>query len=97
MPFGLLVLFCYEREYMCLSGDKNANITLAFDSTSRYQDGLLNINPYFQGMANQISSHALQLNIPNASDFNASCLDLHFIRFTRVCSHVTSINDRNKC
>ena len=38
-----LLLFCYERDFMTsLSGDKQANITEAFNSTSRYLDDLLN-------------------------------------------------------
>ena len=40
-----LFLFCYERDFMMsLSGDKDAEIIEAFNSTSRYLDGQLNIN-----------------------------------------------------
>ena len=47
-------------------------------STSRYLDDLLNIdNPYFEGMVNQIYPSELQLNKANASDTEASFLDLH--------------------
>ena len=50
-----LFLFCYERDAMTslsvmtsLSDVKQAEIIEAFNSTSRYLDGLLNIdNPYF--------------------------------------------------
>ena len=38
-----------------LSNDNHADIIKAFNSTSRYLDGLLNIgNPYIEGMVNQI-------------------------------------------
>ena len=38
-----------------LSDVKQAEIIEAFNSTSRYQDGLLNIdNPYFEGIVNRI-------------------------------------------
>ena len=40
-----LFLFCYERDFMMsLSGDKDAEIIEAFNSTSRYLDGQLNID-----------------------------------------------------
>ena len=40
---------------LSLSGDKQAEIIEAFNSTSRYVDDLLNIdNTYFDGMVNQI-------------------------------------------
>ena len=38
-----------------LSNDNQADIIEAFNSTSRYLDGLLNIdNPYFEGIVNHI-------------------------------------------
>ena len=51
-----LFIFCYERNFMTsISGDIQADIIEAFNSTSRYLDDLLNIdNPYFEGMINQI-------------------------------------------
>ena len=51
-----LFLFCYERNFMTsLSNDNQADIIVAFKSTSRYLDDLLNIdNPFFEGMVNQI-------------------------------------------
>ena len=51
-----LFLFCYERDFMTsLSGDNQADIIEAFNSTSRYLDDLLNIDSaYFEGMVNQI-------------------------------------------
>ena len=53
-----LFLFCYERDLMTsLSDDNQADITEAFNSTSRYLDDHLHIdNPYFEGMVNQISN-----------------------------------------
>ena len=39
-----LFLFCYERDLMMsLSDDKQADIIEAFNTTSRYLDGILNI------------------------------------------------------
>ena len=51
-----LLLFCYERDFINdLSSDNQADVSKAFNSTSRYSDDLLNIdNPYFEGMVNQI-------------------------------------------
>ena len=46
-----------------------------FSSTSRYLDGLLNIdNPYFERMVNQIYRPELQLNKANTSDTEAPFL-----------------------
>ena len=40
-----LFLFCYERDFMMsLSVDKQADIIMAFNTTSRYLDDILNIN-----------------------------------------------------
>ena len=74
-----LFLFCYERDFMTsLSEVKQAEITVAFKSTSRYLDDLLNIdNPYFEGMVNRIYPPELQLNEANTSDIEAPFLDLH--------------------
>ena len=61
-----------------LSDDNKADITEAFNSTSRYLDNFLNIdNPYFEGMVNQIYPPELQLNKANTSDTEAPLLDLH--------------------
>ena len=74
-----LFLFCYERDFMTyLSDVKQAEITKAFKSISRYLDDLLNIdNPYFEGMVNRINPPELQLNKANTSDKAAPFLDLH--------------------
>ena len=64
-----LFLFCYERDLMKdLSNDKQADISKAFNSTSRYLDDLLNTeNPYFEGIVNQIYQPELQLTEANTS------------------------------
>ena len=71
-----LFLFCYERDFMTShSGDNQADIIEAFNSTSRYLDDLLNIdNPYFEGIINQIYPPELQLNNANTSDTEAPFL-----------------------
>ena len=42
-----LFLFCYERDFMSLSDDKQADVIDAFNTTSRYLDDILNINKVF--------------------------------------------------
>ena len=46
-----LFLFCYERDFiMSLSEEKQSKVIVAFSSTSRYSDYLLNIdNTYIDG------------------------------------------------
>ena len=40
-----LFLFCYERDFILfLSGDKQADVIDAFNTTSRYVDDILDIN-----------------------------------------------------
>ena len=40
-----LFMFCYERDFiMSLSDNKQADVIDAFNATSRYLDGILNIN-----------------------------------------------------
>ena len=74
-----LFLFCYERDFMLsLSEDNQSDVIEAFNSTSRYLDGLLNIdNNFFDSMVNRIYPSELQLNKANVSDTEASFLDLH--------------------
>ena len=62
-----------------LSGDTPADVTEAFNSTSRYLHDLLNIdNPYFEKkMVTQIYPAELQLNKSNTSVTEAPFLDLH--------------------
>ena len=55
-----------------VSGDNQSHIIVAFNSTSRYLDDLLNIDkPYFEGRVNQIDPPELQLNKANTSDTEA--------------------------
>ena len=74
-----LFLFCYETDFMnSLSGDKQADVIDAFNTTSRYLDDILNINNvYFDNMVSQIYPSGLQLNKANTSDAEAAFLDLH--------------------
>ena len=61
-----------------LNHANQADVIDAFNSISRYIDGLLNIdNPYFEGTANKIYSPELQLNNANTTDTKAPFLDLH--------------------
>ena len=63
---------------MSLSGDKQADVIDAFNTTSRYLDDILNINNvYFDNMVSQIYPSELQLNKANTSDTEAAFLDLH--------------------
>ena len=65
-----LFLFCYERDFIkSLSRENQADISEAFNSTSRYLDNLWNIdNIYFDQMMDRIYPTELQLNRANASD-----------------------------
>ena len=73
-----LLLFCYERDFMMsLSGDKQADVIDAFNTTSRYLDDILNVNVYFDNMVGQIYPSELLLDNVNTSDTEASFLDLH--------------------
>ena len=58
-----LSLLCNERDFILSLFDNNqADIVESFNSTSRYLDGLLNIdNPYFEQMVSQIYPTELQL------------------------------------
>ena len=72
-------LFCYKRDFMLsLSEDYHSGVIEAFNSASRYQDDLLNIdNNFFDIMVNRIYPLERQLNKANVSDAEASFLDLH--------------------
>ena len=74
-----LFLFCYERGLvLSLSEDNQSDFIEAFNSTSRYLDGLLDIdNNFFDSMVNHIYPSELQLIKANVSDAEASFLDLH--------------------
>ena len=45
-----MILFCYERAFiLSLSDNNQTDIIEAWNSTSRYLDGLINFdNPYFE-------------------------------------------------
>ena len=61
-----------------LSKDNQSDVNEAFNSTFRYLDDLLNIdNNFFDSTVNRIYPSELQLNKANASDTEASFLDLH--------------------
>ena len=63
---------------MSLSADKDVEIIEAFNSKSRYLDGVLNFDStYFDGMVSQIYPSELPLNKANSSDTEAAFLDLH--------------------
>ena len=64
---------------MSLSDNKQDDIIDAFNTTSRYLDGILNINNvYFDTMLGQIYHSELQLNkAAYTSDTKAAFLDLH--------------------
>ena len=59
-----LFLLCYERDFMMsLSDDKQADIIMALNTTSRYLDDILNVNIiYFDNIVCQIFPSELQLN-----------------------------------
>ena len=73
-----LFLLCYEWDFVrSLSDDKQADV-IAFHTTSRYLDDILNTNNvYFDNMVSQIYPSELQLNKANTSDTEAGFLDLH--------------------
>ena len=63
---------------LSLSDDNQSDVIEAFNSTSRYLDDLLNIdNTFFNSMFKHIYPSELRLNKANASDTEASFLDLH--------------------
>ena len=79
---------------MSLSDDKQANVTDAFNTTSRYLDNVININNvYFDNMVSQIYPSELQLNKANTSDKEAAFLDLHLSISNDIVS--TKINDKH--
>ena len=64
-----------------LSDDKQADIIVAFNTTSRYLDDILDINKiYFDNMVGQIYPSALQL-IKTTSDTKAAFFGLAFVHF----------------
>ena len=66
----------------------------AFNTTSRYLDGILNINNvYFDNIVSQIYPSELQINKANTSDTEALCLDLHLSISNDIVS--TEIYDKH--
>ena len=89
-----LSLFCYGRDFMMsLSGDKQADVINAFNTTSRYLDDILNINNvHFGNMVSQIFPSELQLNKVNTPDTEIAFLDLHLSSSNDIVS--TKIYDK---
>ena len=67
-----LILFPYERDFMLsLSDNDQADIIEALNSTSRYLDGVLNIEkPYFKQMVCQIHVYPTELLLKIANYFD---------------------------
>ena len=65
---------------MPLSEDTQYEVNEAFKCTTRFLDGLLNIdNNFFNGMVSQIYLSECQLNKASVSDTEASFLDLQYL------------------
>ena len=65
-----MFLFHYEKDF---TKEKRYDIIEAFNSTSRYLDGQLNIdNIHFEQMVHRIYTTGLQLSKTNASDTEAA-------------------------
>ena len=63
---------------LSLSDNNQTDIIEAFNPTSRYLDGLFNIdNPYFEQIVGQIYPTELQLNKANFFDTEAPVWDLN--------------------
>ena len=78
---------------MSLSDDKQGDVINAFNTTSRYLDGILNVNnSYFDNMVSQIYPSELQLNKANTSDKEAAFLGLHLTISNDIVS--TNIYDK---
>ena len=72
---------------LSLPDNNQADVVEAFNSTSRYLDGLLNIdNPYFEQMISQIYPTELQLKKANSSDTKVLSLDLDLSITTSIGS-----------
>ena len=74
-----LFLFCYERDFMLsLSDNSQTGVVEAFNSTSRYLDGLLCVeSPCFEQVVGRMCPAELQLSGANSSDTKAPFLDLN--------------------
>ena len=79
---------------MSLSDDKQADVIVALNTTSRYLNDILNINNvYFDNMVSQIYPSELQLNKSNASDTQAAFFDLHL----SISNDIVSTKIYDKC
>ena len=87
-----LFQFCYERDFI---QEKRYDMIDAFNSTSRYLDDLLNINNFhFEQTVHRIYPADLQLNKANASDTEATFLDLNLsIHNDTVATKIYDIRD----
>ena len=75
-----------------LSGDKQAGVVGAFNTTSRYLDDILNINNvYFDNMVSQIYPSELQLNKANVSDTEAAFLDFFFCYLLFIQKYICTV------
>ena len=83
-----LFLFCYERDFTkSLTKEKRYDLIDAFNSTSKYLDNLLNIdNIHFEHMVHRIYPAELQHNKANASDTEATFLDLNLSNYNNIVS-----------
>ena len=77
---------------LSLSDNNQADVVVAYDSTSRYLDELLHVDdPYFAQMVSQIYPTELQLITANPSDTEAPFLDSDFSITNGIVS--TKIDD----
>ena len=78
---------------MSLSDDKQADIIVSVNTTSRHLDDILNINNvYFDNMVSQIYPSELQLNKAYTSVTEAAFLDLHLLISNDIASTKFFIN-----
>jgi hypothetical protein len=63
-----LFLYSYERDFMLsVSEDKQQDVTVAFNNTSRYRDEISNLdNSYFDQMVSDIYRNEIQLKKTNS-------------------------------
>ena len=74
---------------LSLSEDNQSDDIVAFNSTSRYLDDLLNIdNNFFDSMVNRIYPSELQLNEANVSDTEALFFWIYIYQYRMVLSRL---------
>ena len=80
---------------MSPSGDEQADVIDAFNTTSRHLEDILNINKiYLDNMVSQIYPSKLQLNKANTYEIKATFLDLHLSISNDIVS--TKIYDKRE-